>query len=229
MVVVQRQKVPGFARASLFLAGNRPVQAEQDLRMVVKQQPEQPEAWGELARSLQLQGRLDEALTAGRRAVRLNSRHAGFRINLRLILEGLGRIDEAATAYREAIGLDARSAAAWNNLGNALGKLDRFDEAEAAFHRALEFGEQPLIRTNLAAMLKRRGRLDEAAEACRRALYAAPDSIEIRVTLAAIENDRDQPGRARTLGDALSRPESLPPRARGHVCLPGGGPDQALV
>lgn len=88
-------------------------------------------------------GRYDEAETAYRQAIALDSNFALPCYHLGLLLKDhLARYDEAETAYRQAIALGSNDAGLWNNLGVLLqDHLARYEEAEAAYQRALDLGK----------------------------------------------------------------------------------------
>jgi predicted O-linked N-acetylglucosamine transferase (SPINDLY family) len=125
------------------------------------------------------QGRLDEALAALERALRLRPDLAEIQNNLGNALRDRGRLDEALSALERAVQLRPDYAEAQNNLGNVLRDQGRLDEAIAALKRAVElrpgFAE---AYSNLGNALWGRGRLDEAIAALGRAIELRPDLAE---------------------------------------------------
>ena len=87
---------------------------------------------------LQGLGRLGEAETAYREALRLNPAHGEAANNLGNVLRALGRLKESETACRRALALMPANPEACNNLGSTLRDLERYDEAAACCRRALE-------------------------------------------------------------------------------------------
>jgi tetratricopeptide (TPR) repeat protein len=84
-----------------------------------------------------VQGALDEALPAARKAIESESGVAKAQYKLGDFLETIGRYEEAIAAYRQAIALKPDYTAAHNNLGNALGAQGRLEEALAEYRKAL--------------------------------------------------------------------------------------------
>lgn len=118
-----------------------------------------------------------------RKAIEANPAVASYHVDLAHALEHQGRLEETVEAYRRALEIDPGDARAHKNLGHVLNVLDRPAEAEAAFRRAL--GPDDMEAYNyLAVVLKAQGRLDEAIEACRRAIGIKPDYAEGHVHLA---------------------------------------------
>lgn len=157
--------------------------------------PATASATRELAEALRLQGKLDAAETAARRALEhhraasLDAHAAEDLAVLARTLHGLGRYDDAETSAREALTLlraahgerHERVAEALNDLGATLGSLGRTDDAKLAYQEALEIqrerlGEDhpaiPGTLNNLAGVLQASGDLPGAEQAQREALAA---------------------------------------------------------
>ena len=118
-----------------------------------------------------------------RKAIEANPAVASYHVDLAHALEHQGRLEETVEAYRRALEIDPGDARAHKALGHVLNVLDRPAEAEAAFRRAL--GPDDMEAYNyLAVVLKAQGRLDEAIEACRKAIGIKPDYAEGHVHLA---------------------------------------------
>ena len=90
-------------------------------------------------------GRLDEACSSYREAIRFAPDYALAMSNLGNALRMNGCITEAELICRRATQIDARFAGAWNNLGNALVEQARFDEAGACFDQALRLEPGSII------------------------------------------------------------------------------------
>jgi protein O-GlcNAc transferase len=128
-----------------------------------------------LGNALMGQGKLDEAIAAYRRAIRIKPDYAAAHTTLGIALAGQGRLDEAIAAYRRAIGIKPDLAEAYPNLGNVLMDQGRLDEAIAAYRRAI--GIKPDLAeaySNLGAALSWQGKLDEAIAAFRQAIGINP-------------------------------------------------------
>jgi len=76
---------------------------------------------------------------------------------------------------------------AWHDLGFVDYQGGRFDRAEGEYRRAAELGGSPAALHGLCIALARLGRCQEAAEACRRCLAAAPGEEPCRRSLAGAE------------------------------------------
>ncbi len=105
-----------------------------------------------------------------------------------IALEDDGKYAEAATRYREILASHPDSSVAWTDLGNAEEQLGHRAEAEEAFRKALTI--DPVSRdalNNLAWLLYRQKRLDEAESFARKAVaQPGPDSYLVLDTLARV-------------------------------------------
>ena len=135
-------------------------------------------------------GRLDEAVTHGRRSLALNPESASTHYNLGYALALRGGRDEAVIEFREAIRLDPDYAQAHNNLAAMLQLAGRpADVAEALTHyeRAVMLRADNLeALTNLAQLLSRSGRAADAILRFRAVLAAQPDNASSLSGLAWI-------------------------------------------
>jgi tetratricopeptide (TPR) repeat protein len=101
----------------------------------------------------------EQARDAYRRALELDPRHAGARVNLGRLLQEAGHPEAAADHYRLALSADPRDALAAFNLGVALEDLHRDSEATSAYERAL--ASDPTLSDayyNLARLYDRTGK-----------------------------------------------------------------------
>jgi tetratricopeptide (TPR) repeat protein len=127
--------------------------------------------------------RFPEAEAAYRHALSLDQNLIQARFNLATALAVQGRFTEAEQVYRAVIARDPHHRNAWINLGNLLADQSKPREAATAFREALKNGPgtpdgQIYARdpstvaalTNLAGCLCELGELDEAMDACQRAL-----------------------------------------------------------
>jgi tetratricopeptide (TPR) repeat protein/DNA-binding HxlR family transcriptional regulator len=153
---------------------NRHEEAEVAYRKAIELEPKWAEPWDALGDLLNCKlKRPEEAEAAYRRAIELDAQSAWPWIGLgRLLSEKPDHIGEAETAYREAIEIDPKSVWAWINLGELLqDQLQRYDEAEAAYRTAMGCDTlDPSPVANLARLLVRLKRNDEASELFRQAL-----------------------------------------------------------
>lgn len=137
------------------------------------------------------------------------------------LLHRQGRPAEAIAVLERCVELAPDHAAAWNNLGNVCMAAGRIQAAADAYHRAIDADtdDPNVVATlvNLAALQRRLGRLDEATEACRRAL--AIDEALAPAWYAL----------ARTLALRRQLPEALQALARAIELDPGRQTDRQQV
>jgi len=174
--------------------------------------------------------RLPEAAATYRRALALDPDLIQARFNLATALAGQGRPAEAEQMYRAVIARDPSHQGAWINLGNLLADQNRPEEAVAAYRRALENesydrGWQISARgpgttaalTNLAGCLCELGQLDEAMNACQRALLLDPNHAPAHTNLGIVLGAQGR------FADALAAYKSAvaadPSYAKGHANL----------
>src|SRR5262245_46224048 len=113
-------------------------------------------------------GDLDHALTLSERAADEFPEEPDVLIALGNVYDLRGQLEDARGAFERAIVVERTGALQHYNLGAVLERLGDEREAEACYRRALEVdGEGPtLFEANaaLGALLRRTGRLEEAAE-----------------------------------------------------------------
>jgi Flp pilus assembly protein TadD len=91
---------------------------------------------------LGLQGQLDEAIAACRRAIELKPDHAGAHYSLGIHLDHANRPGEAEAAYRKAILLRPDYAESHCDLGMALWRQGKLAAALASLERGHELGSR---------------------------------------------------------------------------------------
>ena len=125
--------------AAVRIRLSRPADALETAQLLLKLEPQNPEAWFHRAEALALMGRREEALESFRQAGVLNPaampwyRHGQ-------ILQDLDRDSEALDSYDRAIAIDPAFAPAWTNKGNILREMSRLPEAAHAFRQAIAHG-----------------------------------------------------------------------------------------
>lgn len=130
----------------------------------------------ELGSALAENGRLDEAITAFRQAIKIKEDYSEAHFNLGVALKAKGDLSGAASAFRRAISIEPEDALAHRKLGIALRELGKLDEAVAAFRTAIALRpEDALAHHNLGIALRDSGRLDEAVAAFRAAVSLRPN------------------------------------------------------
>jgi len=163
-------------RASELVRAEKWSQAERPLREVIALDSSLAWAWINLGIVLEELGRLEEAETAYRKSIELNSRH-GSRYLGRL-LAGLGRREEAEQSYRAAIDQDPKDACAWHYLGRLLSELERHEEAVQACQTATDLDSKHLgAWIDFGNALRECGQLEIAKRKYRRAIELDPNSV----------------------------------------------------
>jgi len=142
---------------------------------VAAKRPQNARARVAVGNALLARNRVDEAITAYRKAVAIRPDFADGHCALGMGLARKGALDEAVTAYRESLRLDPNHAKAHYNLGNALSRQGRIDESIRSFRESLRI--QPRFadaHCNLGNALLAQGRLDEAILEYREAIRIKP-------------------------------------------------------
>ena len=126
------------------------------------------------------QGKMEEAMEAFQKAVRLDANDAVPRLNLAYTYDRQGRTEEAIAEYQRAIELSPSNLLAYNNLGVLYDKMGQYDEAIGEFQRALEIDPKDAnALKNLVNAKKSKGIIEERegqfAE-LRREIEAHPDN-----------------------------------------------------
>lgn len=179
-------------------------------REAVRLDPAQVGLWLALAEVLARTGETGEAETALREALRREPGNALAHHRLARLAITRDALTQAEACERAAIRLDPDNPGFHEGLAHVLTLGGRVEEAIDALQRATELADTPSERTalNLANLLVRAGRLDEAESMARVLLDRHPEHVG-----------------ARSIIDALSRR-----RDRGRVAAPGnGGADEAAA
>jgi tetratricopeptide (TPR) repeat protein len=151
-------------------------------------------AEGNLGHALASEGRLDEAITHYREAVRIHPGYAEAHNNLGLALARQGRIEEAIPHYTEALRLSPGYFEAHSNLGAALAGLGRYGEAITHFSEALTLQpDNALARQNLVQARRDFGRaqadqgnIDQAIEQFLEAVRLEPGIADLQYDLGVM-------------------------------------------
>jgi tetratricopeptide (TPR) repeat protein len=146
-------------------------QAERVCRQIIASRPANADAHNILGVSLAPQGKMDEAIAALKRAIKVNGQAPSYHANLGEILRQAGKLDEAARAIEESIRLDPNNAQALNNLGIIQYERKQFGEAVKSYRRALELRPNMAeALNNLGNALRLTGDVDGALQAYQEAL-----------------------------------------------------------
>jgi tetratricopeptide (TPR) repeat protein len=131
--------------------------------------------------------RLDEAVAAGREAVRLKRNCAEAYQVMAHALSDLGRPEEALAAYRDALRHKPELPDLYNNIGLALRQAGRLDEAVVALRQGVKHAPRDAAaQGNLAGVLKELARPAEAEDCYRAALRLHPDDPVLHANLAIV-------------------------------------------
>lgn len=167
---------------------------------------------GELCRRL---GRLDEAVTTGKRATALAPNDLEAHYNLGLALTDKGEWDAAIRSYRRALELNPDHGLSWNNLGAALEKKGDLAGAEVAYARAVALNPaHHEAQNNLGAIYSQQGRLVDACRCFEASIKANPDFIEPHFNLSSLKTYRADDPHLLHLERNLARAGDMPVPAR---------------
>jgi Flp pilus assembly protein TadD len=158
-------------------------QAERMYRKVIELRPESPIGFSNLAGTLILAGKSQQAVPLLQAALRINPTVEGY-INLGFVYYSGGQYDLAAQEWQRAIDLAPEDAGAYANLGDAYRHLGNLDEARTAYGRAIDLNQKALqvnanqveARISLSIALAGIGRCDQAREQAAQAITAEPKS-----------------------------------------------------
>jgi tetratricopeptide (TPR) repeat protein len=149
-----------------------------------------PDAWlahNNLGTLFQAQGRLEEAASHYRQALRVRPDFAESLNNLGIILSTQGKLDEAIDFYLKAIKSRPDLAAAHQNLGDALSAQGKSGEAVTYYLKALKLRPDVVdVHGNLGVALVAQGRIDEAVGHFNKALEIKPGNSDFINNLAWI-------------------------------------------
>ena len=195
-------KVPDYhANLGNSLAAlGRLAEAEASYRQALRLRPGFAMAHGNLGNVLQALERPAEAEESFRNALRLQNNYPEAQHNLGNLLRGIGRWPEAMDCYRAAIALKPDYADAHNNLGTLLlTETTQFAEAEACFQTVLQLNPR-LFNThfNLANVLRKLDRPEEALASYHRALQLKPDFLDAKIAHAVMLHLLKRDGEAET-------------------------------
>ena len=159
----------------------------------VELDPENAEAYYNMAVTLKELGRLEEAEENYRKTIALNPINTLSHFNLGNILKELDRLEEAEVSYKKAIMHKPDFADAYNNLGNTLHELSRLEESEESYKNAItlkpDFAD---AYNNLGITLKDLDRLQEAEEIYNKVIILKPEFTEALLNRGQLLFDRGE-------------------------------------
>ncbi|MGB8687311.1 MAG: tetratricopeptide repeat protein, partial [Microcoleus sp.] len=137
---------------------------------------EDPEAYKILAEGYFAQGKLEQAISACKKALQLKPEAPLYKM-LGNALQAVGKIDEAKTCYVKAIEINPSFAEAYANYGSICVQQEQWQQAVSAYEKAIAL--KPDFAgafRNFAKLLTQLGKSEEAAEAWYRAFAIDPKS-----------------------------------------------------
>lgn len=163
----------------IFLASNKPQEAAESFARAFRIDPKQEKVPGNqlsLARALANLERLDDALSAYRRAADLDPADDQALVGVGWILYKLGKFEEAEQPLRDAIKLKSDYASAYEVLGCALREMHCDAEAIPIWQHLISLEpENADAIANLGWALGDKGMYREAIAALKRSQEIAPD------------------------------------------------------
>jgi Flp pilus assembly protein TadD len=133
---------------------------------------------------LQESGRLDEAISHLRTALKLNPAEADIHYKLGVALEQQGDLDEAILHYRKALTALPKKSEICTALGSILSRQGYWDDAVPYFQKALSLEpDNAAAHFEFGTALGRRSRFAEAIPHFQKALAIQPDYVEARINL----------------------------------------------
>lgn len=139
-------------------------------------QPHSSEYHYRLGVALRRAGRFDQAIAATRQAIALNPNYGEAYNALGSALVEKGLPNEAARAYQKAIALQPNVPGYYCNLGRVFGMAMKFDDTVAMARRAIALQPDfPEAYRLLMDGLREQGLIEQAMQACDRALELDPD------------------------------------------------------
>jgi len=168
-----------------------------------------------LCEMLRQQGRLDEAISAGRQAVALapDDTHAFY--NLGLVQADCKDWSAAVESYQRVLALNPGHGLASNNLGAALEVIGKTEEALEAYTRAVAINPQHAeAQNNQGAIFIERGNLDEARQCFSAAIAAKPDFVDAHHNLSSLKSYTLDDPHFKALEALANHAQKLPPDAR---------------
>jgi Flp pilus assembly protein TadD len=169
------------------------------------------------ANALQIAGRVDEAIAAGREALRISPDFVEAHGLLADALASREAFDQAIPHYRAFVKARPQDVNAWTGLGVASALTGRSDDAVAAFRTAVAASPgTSRLRQNLARALLANGQVGDAAQEAQRAVTLDgndPSAYEVLGRVFAAQRRFDDARRA--FGRALQLDPSFAPAVEG--------------
>jgi len=150
-----------------------------------------------LGRALQEQGKLQEATSHYREALRRKPDFVQAHFNLATVLTATGDLPGAIEQYERSLQFRPDYADAHNNLAGLFDEAGRWDEAIAQYRQALQINpNQANVHYNLAGVLAGRGAFGEALTHYAEAVRLVPGYLEAHVNMAIVLDRQGKPEKA---------------------------------
>ncbi|MCP3671090.1 MAG: tetratricopeptide repeat protein [Gammaproteobacteria bacterium] len=154
----------------------------------IKKDQSSAAAFNNAGNSFRSLGNYDRAIHAFMQAIRLSPETAMVYNNLGLTYQDKGQIPKAVLFFKKAIEKDNRYSEAINNLATLYWTIGENKLALDHFEKALRYApKDPSILANMAVMLEKYNRLDEATSAAKRAIKQDKLHSPANIALASLE------------------------------------------
>ena len=154
---------------------------------ITKQFPNHNISWKVLSEIHIKSGKMDSALIAIQKAVKINPKDAEAHNNMGLIYFKLKLFEKAIKSSKKAIELKPDFVNAHNNLGIILQKIEKFEQAEFRFKKAIELNsDYAEAHYNLGTSSQRLGKLDKAEESYKKVIELKANFVEAHYNLGII-------------------------------------------
>lgn len=177
----------------LLLDKHRYSEAIQSLTEAIRLAPDMAQAFVGMGRALSESGKPEEGLAAFRKGVELDPNLSAAHFGLAAALATRGDYRGAADEYTRSLNIEP-DFVAWNNLGDAQEKLGDLAAARNSYAKAVAMQpDHPMVRYNLASVLSKMGRRDEAYMEVQKALTFDPNSADARKLLETLTSPSETP------------------------------------
>lgn len=167
--------------------------AEQGYRILISENVQHPDLFGNLAVICLDTGRADEAVNLLQSSLRLNPGRADTYFNLGVAYQNQGRLEDAISSYQQALAINPSNPFALNNLAMVLQQQHRLEEAISALKRAIELKpDYYQACLNLGMALHEQGQLELAISAYRKAIELSPDYFQAYFKLGVALQEQGQ-------------------------------------
>lgn len=144
-------------------------------------------AYNNLGNCLHQEGKLDQAISQYREALRFETEDSRTLYNIGSILVQQGKLDDGIVQFQKAIQIDPDYSDAYINLGDALLQQGKEQDAGAQYLAALKIKpNDAMAHYDLATVLVRQGKLDEAIAHLERAVQIDPDDSRAQNNLGSV-------------------------------------------